>query len=839
MTTRSRRSISRRDAAGSFVRNLAALLVSLLLVVFAAVPLSAQSSAQNGEGPDYVQWEALAELAETALSDRTTPEAVLVDLRAQIVGWRAGFVEVQNFNRERIDILREQVDALGPPPAEGETEASEIAERRADLTARLANRQAPLVTADEAHRRADAIIRAIDRQLRERQAEALTRLWPTPLNPANWPAGADALVSSGYTIWGELYNSWLDPRLRGELLSGLPLLALLLAAALLLLIRGRRWMETLTNRMLRSTTLLRGRFLAAFLLSLAQIVVPLVGLALLYAAFQLSGLGGVTTEAILDAILEAGIVLILARWLSLRLFPVVEDPALNLRLDGDTRRAARRSVVLLAVLGAWTLIFEALIQPDSQSDAAVAVLLFPLILLTGLVLFRFGALLLRHSPVEAHGDADAAPSAAGPGFVDRAFWIGARVVMGIAVAAPLLAAVGYIDGARELLFPAIETLGLLGLVLILQRLVTAIYEAVLSLPEGSSNALVPALAGFVLTLAAVPMVALIWGVRETELLEIWERFRAGFSLGETRISPANILSFLVIFAIGYMLTRAVQGALSSSVLPKTTLEKGAQKAIVSGLGYVGIVIAALIAFSTAGIDLSGLAIVAGALTVGIGFGLQNIVSNFVSGVILLIERPVSEGDWVEVGSTQGFVSRISVRSTVIETFDKSEVIVPNADLISGVVTNYTKTNKTGRLILPVSVAYGTDTRRVEAILREIAEANPIVAMDPPPAVLFTGFGADGLDFEVRVILRDVGFIMRVASDMRHEIARAFTTEGLEIPFAQRDIWLRNPEVLPGSARPPKTEPAPPQPAPASPAAPLSRELYDDTGDTAGSAEDSR
>lgn len=296
----------------------------------------------------------------------------------------------------------------------------------------------------------------------------------------------------------------------------------------------------------------------------------------------------------------------------------------------------------------------------------------------------------------------------------------------------------------------------------------------------------------------------IWGGFAYIVLSSWDQSGAfiehtrnytvnGFTIGEFRIVPRKIVISLLIFALIILSTGWIKRQLETNWLPKTTMDRGGREAMVTITGYVMFVIAALVGLSVAGFNFSNIAIIAGALSVGIGFGLQNIVNNFVSGLILLFERPIRKGDWVQVGTTEGYVQDIRIRSTRILTFDRSDVIVPNSELISNQVTNYMLGDIRGRAVIKVGVAYGSDVEKVRYVLTQVAEQNELVVKDgssPQPMVLFRGFGDSSLDFELRVHLYDVDRRLSTISNINFAIDKAFREEGIEIPFPQRDVHVK-------------------------------------------------
>jgi small-conductance mechanosensitive channel len=746
----------------------------------AALPLAAQDLPNAGPSAgveleadiaelDYVAWRQMAERAEAEIGNRRTSTERMEEIRSHLAKWRAALLNSESANSARITTLRQQLEALGPTPAEGVSEAEEISKRRQELASQLVKLQAPGIAAQEAYRRADGLIDEIDRTLRERQADELLQLWPSPLNPANWPEAAIGLSDTVLRLWDETASAWADPTARGMLFDNLPLILVLIAVAVALVVYVRRWFERFSER-LQAGASVRGRHLWALLASLGGIILPTLGVVSLTSALVASGMFGEIGLSIAAALPFAGFVLFAAVWLGAQAFPRTQTEGAVLPLPPERRAEGRFLAVLMGLVIGADILRMAAMDAQAYSDATTSVMSFPILLTGGLILMRLGRTLRRTKEAEEKGSA----------YGLKLIQLLARGMGVIGFLGPVLAGFGYVQAAEAMIYPAMLSFALVTFLFILQGLIGDAW-ALITKSEGSGReALVPVLAGFVLSILALPVLALIWGARFSDLTELWTRFTEGFTLGTTTISPTDFMIFAVVFVIGYMLTRLFQGALRTSILPKTKMDQGGQTALVAGIGYVGIFLAALIAINAAGIDLSGLAIVAGALSVGIGFGLQTIVSNFVSGIILLIERPVSEGDWIEVGGVQGKVRAISVRSTRIETFDRNDVIVPNADLITGRVTNWTRFNLAGRIIVPVSVAMGSDTRKVERILREITEEQPLAILAPPPLISLMGYTATQLNFEIRVILRDVNFGLQVRSEMNHRIMERLAAEGINI-----------------------------------------------------------
>lgn len=296
---------------------------------------------------------------------------------------------------------------------------------------------------------------------------------------------------------------------------------------------------------------------------------------------------------------------------------------------------------------------------------------------------------------------------------------------------------------------------------------------------------------YVIVLAVgVPMIMLTWGFTGADISTLFVRIFTEIRVGNINISLLGILVGLLLFVAGYFATRWFQRWLDRNVMARSHADAGVRNSVNTVLGYVGIVLAALLGVSAAGFNLSSLALVAGALSLGIGFGLQTIVQNFVSGLILLAERPFKVGDWIVNGPVEGFVRRISVRATEIETFQNQSIIVPNSQLINAAVGNWTLRNTLARSEIPVSVAHDSDPRQVMDILLELARSHPLVLTMPEPNVGFQAFGQFSLDFELRFYLADLFQGGPVRNDIRVAIVERFRKEGIVMPYPQRDLNVR-------------------------------------------------
>jgi len=400
------------------------------------------------------------------------------------------------------------------------------------------------------------------------------------------------------------------------------------------------------------------------------------------------------------------------------------------------------------------------------------------------------------------GEDDEDEECLGPRVVARPRWIGlARLAAWTAIVAMSFAALfGFIPAAGFLMTQFVWVVGVVGALCILTPLCTAGLEATFqpTTPFGRTlmggvglrregvaqiGIVLSGLANIMLFGFGFAAIVLPWGLQSDDVLGGLRNAFFGFTIGGVTISPSALVGALTLFAVGYIATRGLQNWLDNRLMPATNLDAGLRNSIRTSVGYVGLIFSVSVALAQVGLGLDKLAIVAGALSVGIGFGLQSIFNNFVSGIIVLWERSIRVGDLVVLGDEQGYVRKINVRATEIETFDRATMIVPNSNLITGVVKNWVRNDRVARVRIPVTLNVGVDPEKVREIMTGAAKENEKVAKIPAPATLFVAMDPAGLKFELVCFVDDVETSGRTKSELHYAIFAALKEAGVSIAGA--------------------------------------------------------
>lgn len=293
----------------------------------------------------------------------------------------------------------------------------------------------------------------------------------------------------------------------------------------------------------------------------------------------------------------------------------------------------------------------------------------------------------------------------------------------------------------------------------------------------------------IVIISCVLVLLFVWGVSVDILLQKLKKFFIGFNIGGMHVSITSVFLGIVAFFVVLFISKWIKNSLLNGKLSNIEMDSSIRNSLAAGIGFVGIIIACLAGISVMGGSLKGLALVAGALSLGAGLGLQNVVNNFVSGIILLFERPIKIGDWVIINGEEGTVKQVNIRSTVIETFNRANVIIPNADILSNTVTNMTYKNKMGRVDVAVGVDYDSDVVRVQEILLDVVKNTKGILVNPAPFVLLMDLADNSLNFRVSCYTNDIGSRASLSSAIRAEILTRFRSENINIPFPQRVVHL--------------------------------------------------
>ena len=852
------------------IARIPAILV-LVLAVFAAAAHPAAAKPTRAESAARSSTDILADMPESARArvgemSRTLDEAAR-ELRSGLITesrlgtWRERFTIIKrdgqaiaNAAQARVESIRSLLEALGPPPEEG-GEPAPVANERAKLNRELSQyvalqKQAELILA-----RVDELRAKLLGTQRERFAERLLTRGPTIFRAETWRvAGHDV-----YEALGRAAQTLVTTPQRTEGAMGwqraLPMNAGVLVVVVLLA-WGLR--TVLMRRYGRNPETLEPRYITRLVAAVTEgtfrALVPAIAAGALYLSLQyqglLVGLMATLAESAAIALAFFGLVYGLTKatlapeqptW---RVIQFTDDCAIRLGRMIITLAAFFAVDAVIFRLGeAMALSVELAVVHNTIVGAVVTVLV--LRMMSPEFWRREGAAESGETTTAAQAEATAPPpddlledeeDGATSGEIGRGIGITLAIAIGLtAIAIPLVAALGYFVLARFLTVRLVLSATLVAGLVLLRGLIHEVVIYALR-PETAPGRALGHLLGLqaqglarlrfwllipldLLLLAGGALLGLaLWGV-SWEVIGTWSSaVLYGLSIGGITISLVEIAIAAGVFFAALAFTRFLQRVLTRQVFRPINMDIGVRQSLNAGISYAGLIVAFLLAIAALGLDLSNLAIIAGALSVGIGFGLQTIVNNFISGLILLIERPVKAGDWVVVGEFEGTVKKINVRATELETLDRAYVILPNSQLISASVTNWTHRNRQCRLIIEVRVPYGCDTQDIHDLLMRCAREHRDILRWPAPYVLFQDFGESGLVFELRCYARDVDYFLTAPSELRFAIDARLRDAGIQIPYPARDIYVRTVPWPDGAeATAPRAEPAEPrrgpQPAP--------------------------
>ena len=731
------------------------------------------------------------ERVQNAISQTDVADDQLATQRNIIEKLRLDSLAQANALNAPLKDFTQQLNQLGPAPTEGHGETSAIAAQRQTLNSAVARLSAAQKQFELLGIEAEQTTGKISALQRTQFLQRVFKPDKSIFNPQLWIDTATGVASLGTRLSSLISNWWQSqsPMAQWTGLGLLPAFFLILAIAYRFAKRVMgRWLGISNAPAIAYSPLRRlGRVIGSIIIIS---LILLISNVLLTTSIGLAGLSTPRFDLLVTAFVGIVIPVIFQSSVA---YLICAPGKPELRLVAIDEAAARTVPIFVAlcsivqnVSSQISFLSDQLLLPLSLVAGQSALASTALILLVGLLL-----LILKQQSKQA------------PNNVPEPHYLTWFVQVSFLQWLLLIIAVfglvfGYLALAYFIASKILDTLLVIILMVLVHHLVDAFVEAMQD-KDQTVGKRVRALSGIsergigrlalamrtmsdiLVVILGIPWLFAIWTLTWISFKSLLSSAIVGVRFGNFYISPINILGLIALFAVGVLITKFITSWLDRRVLTQTKLNKGVQNSVKTGANYFGYILAAALALSAGGFDFSSFTIIAGALGVGIGFGLQSIVNNFVSGLILLAERPVRVGDWVVVAAGEGIVKKINVRSTEIETFDNCTIIVPNSLLITEAVRNWTHRDTLGRFLVTIGVDHNIDAEHITQVLKELVVANSKVLRYPPPLVQLARFSPSTIDFEIRGHVADVFEGPQVASDIRMAITKKFAELKIIIP----------------------------------------------------------